>query len=105
MLPHTAAELIFLGDRPKAYDNLYERTGLESVRSLTTALSQSDKYGTPVGAALLVLSEESRNTRMSKGESKAAALPAQLTVPMIIFFLPPLFLVVIGPAALQISGL
>ena len=101
----TAAELTFLGDRPKAYDNFYERTGLESVRSLTTALSQSDKYGTPVGSALLVLSEESRTARMSKGESKAAALPAQLTVPMIIFFLPPLFLVVIGPAALQISGL
>ena len=101
----TAAELTFLGDRPKAYDNFYERTELESVRSLTTALSQSDKYGTPVGSALLVLSEESRTARMSKGESKAAALPAQLTVPMIIFFLPPLFLVVIGPAALQISGL
>jgi tight adherence protein C len=100
----TAAELTFLGDRPKAYDNFYERTGLEGVRSLASALSQADKYGTPVGTALLVLSEESRNVRMSKGESKAAALPAQLTVPMIIFFLPPLFLIVIGPAILQISG-
>jgi tight adherence protein C len=101
----TAAELTFLGDRPKAYENFYERTGLEGVRSLSSALSQADKYGTPIGNALLVLSEESRNARMSKGESKAAALPAQLTVPMIIFFLPPLFLVVIGPAILQISGL
>ena len=97
----TAAELAFLGDRHKAYANFAERTGLEGAKSLGTALSQADKYGTPVGTALKVLSEESRNGRMSRAETKAASLPAQLTVPMILFFLPVLFIVIIGPAVLQ----
>lgn len=97
----TAAELAFLGDRHKAYANFAERTGLEGAKSLGTALSQADKYGTPVGTALKVLSEESRNERMSRAETKAASLPAQLTVPMILFFLPVLFIVIIGPAVLQ----
>ena len=97
----TAAELAFLGDRHKAYENFAERTGLEGAKSLGTALSQADKYGTPVGIALKVLAEESRNERMSRAETKAARLPAQLTVPMIMFFLPVLFIVIIGPAVLQ----
>ena len=97
----TAAELAFLGDRHKAYANFAERTGLEGAKSLGTALSQADKYGTPVGTALKVLSEESRNERMSRAETKAASLPAQLTVPMILFFLPVLFIVIIGPPVLQ----
>ena len=97
----TAAELAFLGDRHKAYANFAERTGLEGAKSLGTALSQADKYGTPVGTALKVLSEESRNERMSRAETKAASLPAQLTVPMILFFLQVLFIVIIGTAVLQ----
>ncbi len=97
----TSAELMFLGDRALAYENLALRTGLPAAKSLVTALSQADKYGTPVGVALKVLSEESRNERLSKAEQKGAALPAKLTVPMILFFLPVLFLVIIGPAVLQ----
>ena len=97
----TSAELAFLGDRTKAYNNFAERTGLEAAKSLATTLIQSEKYGTPVGVALQVLSQEKRQDRMSAAEKKAAALPAQLTVPMIIFFLPVLFLVIIGPAIIQ----
>ena len=101
----TSAELLFLGDRSKAYANLAERTGLASAKSLVTALSQADKYGTPVGVALKVLSEESRGERMSKAEQKGAALPAKLTVPMILFFLPALFVVIVGPAVLQMIAM
>jgi tight adherence protein C len=97
----TSAELAFLGDRTKAYNNFAERTGLEAAKSLATTLIQSEKYGTPVGVALQVLSQEKRHDRMAAAEKKAAALPAQLTVPMIIFFLPVLFLVIIGPAIIQ----
>ena len=97
----TSAELMFLGDRALAYENLANRTGLPAAKSLVTALTQADKYGTPVGVALKVLSEESRNERLSKAEQKGAALPAKLTVPMILFFLPVLFLVIVGPAVLQ----
>lgn len=98
----TSAELAFLGDRTKAYNNLAERTGLEAAKSLATTLIQSEKYGTPVGVALQVLSQEKRDDRMAAAEKKAGALPAQLTVPMIIFFLPVLFLVILGPAVIQI---
>lgn len=100
----TSAELAYLGDRHKAYANFADRTGLPSVKSLATTLMQSEKYGTPVGQALKVLSQERRQERMAYAEKKGAALPAKLTVPMILFFLPPLFLVVIGPAAIQISS-
>lgn len=100
----TSAELAFLGDRRKAYTNFADRTGLQSARALATALIQSEKYGTPVGQALKVLANENRQERMAKAERKAAALPAQLTVPMIVFFLPPLFAVIIGPAAIGIMG-
>lgn len=98
----TSAELAFLGDRRKAYANLADRTGVQAARSLATTLIQSEKYGTPVGQALRVLAEENRSERMAKAEKKAGALPAQLTVPMVIFFLPALFMVIIGPAIIQI---
>ncbi|MDD2868837.1 type II secretion system F family protein [Neomegalonema sp.] len=99
------AELSFLGDRGLAYENFANRTGLQPVKALMGALVQAEKYGTPVGQALRVLSEESRNERMSLAERKAAALPAKLTVPMIIFFLPVLFIVIIGPAVIQVREL
>ncbi len=96
------AELAFLGDRRKAYQNFADRTGLPAIAALATALGQSEKYGTPVSVALKVLSQEKRHERMSAAEKKAAALPAQLTVPMIVFFLPVLFLVVLGPTVIQL---
>ena len=101
----TSAELAYLGDRSKAYANFAERTGLPSAKALSTSLIQSEKYGTPVATALKVLAQENRNDRMAKAEKKAGALPAQLTVPMIIFFLPALFLVIIGPAVLKVMDL
>ena len=97
----TTAELAFLPDRRSALENLAKRTGLPSIRSLTTALIQSEKYGTPVSLSLRVISQEQREERMSKAERKAGALPAQLTVPMIVFFLPVLFIVLIGPAIIK----
>ncbi len=98
----TTAEMSFLADRRKAYENLGNRTGLEGVRSVMTALIQAERYGTPVGNALRTLAQENRDMRMAEAEKKAAALPPQLTVPMIIFFLPVLFLVIMGPAFIQI---
>ncbi len=97
----TSAELAYLGDRRKAYENFAKRTGLGAAKALATTLIQSEQYGTPVGKALGVLAQEKRDERMAAAERKAAALPAKLTVPMILFFLPVLFIVVIGPAALQ----
>ena len=94
----TTAELAFLPDRRQALMNLSERTGLPAIRSLVTALAQAEKYGTPISVSLRVLSQEQRDERMSRAEQKAGALPAQLTVPMIVFFLPVLFVVLIGPA-------
>ena len=99
-----SAELAYLGDRRQAFENFSNRTGMASAKALSTTLIQSEQYGTPVGVALKVLAQEKRNDRMSQAEKKAAALPAKLTVPMIIFFLPVLFIVVIGPAAMQIGG-
>ena len=101
----TAAELAFLGDRRQAWDNLAQRTGVASFKTLATTLVQSEKYGTPVGQALRVLAQETRDARMAAAEKKAAALPAKLTVPMITFFLPVLFLVIAGPAAIQVMRL
>ena len=98
-----AAEMSYLQDRRQPFENLNARTGLESVRSLTTVLIQSDRYGTPLGAALRVLSQESRDQRMNAAEKKAAALPPTLTVPMILFFLPGLFAAILTPAAIQIN--
>jgi tight adherence protein C len=99
-----AAEMSYLAERRIAFENLGLRTGLESVRSLTTVLSQSERYGTPLGAALRVLSQESRDHRMSLAEKKAAALPPVLTVPMILFFLPGLFAAILAPAIVQINN-
>ncbi|SDB56119.1 type II secretion system F family protein [Bauldia litoralis] len=98
----TTAELSYLPDRRQAYENLSSRTGLDTVKSVMTALVQAERYGTPLGTALRVLAQESRDNRMSLAEQKAAALPPKLTVPMIIFFLPVLFGVIIGPAAIQV---
>jgi len=98
----TTAELAFLGDRRQAYENLAARTGLPSFKSLASTLSQAEKYGTPVAVGLRVIAQENRDTRMAAAEKKAAALPAKLTVPMILFFLPVLFLIIAGPAAIQI---
>ncbi|WP_051091334.1 type II secretion system F family protein [Methylopila sp. M107] len=101
----TMAEMSYLQDRRQAYDNLGRRTGLESVKSVGTALIQADKYGTPVAQALRVLSQDSRDTRMALAEKKAAALPPKLTVPMILFFLPVIFVVILGPAYIQVSAI
>jgi tight adherence protein C len=98
----TTAELSYLPDRRAAYDNLSARTGTESIRSLITVLVQAERYGTPLGTALRVLSQESRDTRMSEAEKKAAALPPKLTVPMVLFFLPVLFIVIATPAVVQV---
>jgi tight adherence protein C len=99
-----SAEMSYLAERRTAFDNLGARTGLDSVRSLTTVLTQSDRYGTPLGSALRVLSQESRDQRMTAAEKKAAALPPTLTVPMILFFLPGLFAAILTPAIIQING-
>src|SRR5690606_34982742 len=97
----TNAELSFLQERKQAYENLAARTGLESVKSVSQALIQAERYGTAVSQALRVLADESREARMNAAEKKAAALPPKLTVPMIVFFLPVLFAIILGPAAIQ----
>jgi tight adherence protein C len=101
----TTAELSYIQDRRKAYENLGARTGLEGVRAVVTSLIQAEKYGTPVGQSLRVLAQENRDMRMSEAEKKAAALPPKLTVPMILFFLPVLFAVIITPAAIQVANI
>ena len=101
----TTAELSYLPDRRTAYRNLAARTGLDGVKAVVASLLQADKYGTSIGQSLRVLAQESRDMRMSEAEKKAAALPAKLTVPMIIFFLPVLFAVIIGPAVIQIMDM
>jgi tight adherence protein C len=98
----TTAELSFLEDRTRAYDNLGKRTGLDNVKAVMTALIQADRYGTSVGQALRVMAEEGREARMMEAEKKAAALPPKLTVPLIIFFLPVLFIVILSPAMIQV---
>ncbi|MFN3685604.1 type II secretion system F family protein [Salinarimonas sp.] len=98
----TSAEMSYLNDRRAAYENLAERTGLEQVKAVVTALLQAEKYGTPIGQALRVLAQESRDQRMAEAEKKAAALPPKLTVPMIVFFLPVLFAVLLTPALIQV---
>jgi len=101
----TTAELSYLQDRRKAYENLGIRTGLDGVKAVVTSLIQSERYGTPLAQALRVLAQENRDMRMAEAEKKAAALPPKLTVPMIIFFLPVLFVVIITPAFIQITEL
>ncbi len=97
----TTAELSYLQDRRQAYENLAKRTGLPGVKSVTTALVQAERYGTPVGQALRTMAKENREIRQSEAERKAAALPPKLTVPMIVFFLPVLFIVILGPAGIS----
>jgi tight adherence protein C len=101
----TTAELSYLPDRRIAFQNLADRCGHNGVRAVAAALVQSEKYGTPVGQALRVTAAENREMRMSEAERKAASLPAKLTVPMILFFLPCLFVVILGPAAISVMGL
>jgi len=98
----TTAELSFLEDRTRAYDNLGRRTGLDNVKSVMQALIQAERYGTSVGTSLRVMAEEGRETRMMEAEKKAAALPPKLTVPLIVFFLPVLFIVIISPAIIKV---
>ena len=97
----TVAELSYLPERRQAYDNLATRTGHEGVKAVCMALGQAERYGTPLGDALRVMAKENREMRMSAAEKKAAALPAKLPVPMLLFFLPVLFMVVLGPAWIQ----
>jgi tight adherence protein C len=98
-----AAEMSYLEQRRTAFENMNNRTGIESIKQLTTVLVQSEKYGTPLGSALRVLAQESRDQRMQAAEKKAAALPPTLTVPMILFFLPGLFFAILGPAVIEIN--
>ena len=97
----TTAELSYLSDRRQAFDNLAKRCGHDGVKAVAIALNQAEKYGTPMGQALRVTATENREMRFQAAEKKAAALPAKLTVPMIIFFLPCLFVVIGGPAAMN----
>jgi tight adherence protein C len=101
----TTAELSYLPERRQAYENLGKRTGLAVVRAVGTSLIQAERYGTAVGQALRVLARESRDMRMAEAEKKAAALPPKLTVPMILFFLPVLFIVILGPAFIQVMAI
>ncbi len=98
----TCAELSYLPDRRRAFENLGKRTGLSTVKSVATSLIQSERYGTPLGTALRVLAQENRDMRMSDAEKKAAALPPKLTVPMILFFLPVIFIVILGPSVILV---
>ena len=99
----TSIELGFLTERRAAFENLATRIDLESIRGVVTTMIQTEKYGTPLASALRVLSAEFRNERMMRAEEKAARLPAIMTVPLILFILPTLFIVILGPAACAIS--
>jgi tight adherence protein C len=101
----TTAELSYLQDRKVAYENLAKRTGLEGVKSVCLALQQAERYGTPLGHSLRVMAQENRDMRMNEAEKKAAALPPKLTVPMILFFLPVLFVVILGPTGIKIAAM
>jgi tight adherence protein C len=101
--PLTAIELGFLTDRRQAFENLAHRIDLEAIRGVVTTMIQTEKYGPPLASALRVLSAEFRNERMMRAEEKAARLPAIMTVPLILFILPVLFIVILGPAACSIS--
>ncbi|MBL8558980.1 MAG: type II secretion system F family protein [Hyphomonadaceae bacterium] len=98
----TCAELSYLPERRMAYENLARRTNHPGVKSVAMALTQAERYGTPLGSALRVMAKENREMRLSAAEKKAAALPPKLTVPMIVFFLPVLMMVILGPAMIQI---
>jgi tight adherence protein C len=99
----TAIELAFLSERRQAFENLAFRVNLDAVKGVTTTMVQTERYGTPLASALRVLSAEFRNDRMMRAEEKAARLPAIMTVPLILFILPVLFIVILGPAACSIA--
>ncbi len=99
------AELSYLPERRMAYEGLTRRTNHPGIKSVCTAMIQAEKYGTPLGTALRVMAKENRELRMSAAEKKAAALPAQLTVPMILFFLPVLFLIILGPVIIRLGDM
>jgi tight adherence protein C len=99
------AELSYLPERRLAYEGLSRRTNHPGVKSVVTAMIQAEKYGTPLGQALRVMAKENRELRIAAAEKKAAALPAQLTVPMILFFLPVLFVAILGPAIIRIMDM
>ncbi|NOX72539.1 MAG: type II secretion system F family protein [Alphaproteobacteria bacterium] len=101
----TTAELSYLSERRQAYENLHKRTGLDGVKAVVTSLMQAERYGTPLAQSLRVMAQENRDMRMAEAEKKAAALPPKLTVPMIAFFLPVLFVVILGPAIIKINAL
>jgi tight adherence protein C len=98
----TTAELSYLQDRRMAYENLAKRVNLDGVKSVCMALQQAERYGTPLAQTLRVMAQENRDMRLSEAEKKAAGLPPKLTVPMILFFLPVLFIVILGPAAIRV---
>ena len=100
-----SAELSYLPDRRMAYDGLARRTNHPGVKSVATAMTQAEVYGTPLGSALRTMAKENREMRLSAAEKKAAALPAKLTVPMILFFLPVLFVVILGPAIIKVTDM
>ena len=101
----TTAELSYLQDRRVAYENLAKRTNHPGVKAVCTSLIQAERYGTPLGQALRVMAKENRDMRLAAAEKKAASLPAKLTVPMIVFFLPVLFVVILGPAIIRINAM
>ena len=96
------AEISYLPERRQAYEGLARRTNHPGIKSVTTAMIQAERYGTPLGSALRVMAKENRDMRLTAAEKKAAQLPAKLTVPMIVFFLPVLFVVILGPAILTV---
>ena len=100
----TTAELSYLQERRQAYENFGKRTGLAMVRAVGTSLIQAERYGTAIAQSLRVLAKEGREMRMAEAEKKAASLPPKLTVPMIVFFLPVLFVVILGPAFIQVMA-
>jgi tight adherence protein C len=99
------AELSYLPERRQAYEGLSRRTNHPGIKSVTTAMIQAERYGTPLGAALRVMAKENRDMRLAAAEKKAAQLPAKLTVPMIVFFLPVLFVVILGPAIIKVQDM
>src|SRR5688572_10891419 len=101
----TTAELSYLPERRQAYENLAKRTDLEGVKSVCVALQQAERYGTPLGQTLRTMAQENRDMRMAEAEKKAAGLPPKLTVPMILFFLPVLFVVILGPAIIKVMAI
>jgi len=101
----TTAELSYLPDRRQAYENLAKRTDLDGVKSVCMALQQAERYGTPLSTMLRTMAQENRDMRMSEAEKRAAALPPKLTVPMILFFLPVLFVVILGPAVIKVMAI